>query len=88
MKEVGCDETLAFLEALPLTLTAELERVKVLLAHGTPTNEYVYLHPHNPRERHEQVFQSTDATVIILGAYPHSHASDIGRALDPEPWRY
>ena len=31
------DETLDFLQSLPLTLTASLDGVKLLLAHGTPS---------------------------------------------------
>lgn len=64
------DKTLDYLQALPGTLYAKVAGVSVLVAHGTPENVYIYLHPHNPVERYKEVIRSTDAQVIILG---HTH---------------
>jgi putative phosphoesterase len=64
------EATLAYFAALPLTLNFVWKGKRVLLAHGTPWSEHMYLYYNSPREVYERIRQDTDADVLIVG---HTH---------------
>lgn len=64
------EETLAYLDGLPDTLTYSWEGRRVLVAHGTPWSRDEYVYPHSKPELFKQVAQFAEADVVILG---HTH---------------
>ena len=63
-------ETLEYLRGLPHPLRFEWEGVSVLLAHGTPWSEFIYLFPTSRRELFERVAREAGSDVVVLG---HTH---------------
>lgn len=64
------DRTLVWLASLPRTLAFEWEGMRVLLAHGTPSSEEIYLRHTNPPDFIRRALDGVRADVILLG---HTH---------------
>ncbi len=69
-KRLLSEETLDYLRGLPLTLKYRWEGLRVLVVHGTPSSNMVYLYPKSPPEKFEAVAREAKADVIIYG---HTH---------------
>ncbi len=64
------DQVITFLGELPLTRRFELSGRSLLLAHGTPWSEHVYLYHNNPPLVYERIWQETQADLVVVG---HTH---------------
>lgn len=68
--EVLMPQSVALLDALPMTRHYLWEGTRVLLAHGTPTNRETYLFAHTIPKRFKRSARRLDADVLVLG---HTH---------------
>jgi putative phosphoesterase len=64
------NETIAYLSTLPKALWTTIKDKRIMLAHGTPWSEHVYLYANNPRIVYERVIEEAQADVILVG---HTH---------------
>jgi putative phosphoesterase len=76
--------TLDYLAVLPPTLTLTLEGVSIVVAHGIPSNDLVYLYPTSRRGAFENaIYEAQDidpaVKVLIVG---HTHLPLIVHTLD------
>lgn len=60
----------AFLKGLPQTLNLTLEGKRLLVAHGAPWSEDVYVYPKTERHVFRRIAQEARADIVILG---HTH---------------
>jgi putative phosphoesterase len=64
------DETIDFLDTLPLTLTFNIAGYSLLLAHGAPWEENEFIYPISDVERVQRVLTAARTDYVILG---HTH---------------
>jgi putative phosphoesterase len=64
------EDTLSFLRALPQTISFSWESISVLLAHGTPWSDFVYLFPTSQQHVFKRVAREAQTDAVILG---HTH---------------
>lgn len=67
------DETLAYLDTLPSSRIVEAGAQRLLIAHGTPSNDWEYLYPFGARSQFELVAEAAlnfGTDVVVLG---HTH---------------
>lgn len=65
------EEALAYLKNLPVCLTFEWEGVGIYVSHSNPWQDSsVYVYPSRPMALFEEIAQSVEAKVIMLG---HTH---------------
>ena len=69
-KQLLKDETVAYLETLPQTLSFTWEGISVLLTHGTPWSRDTYLFPMSFPKAFRRVADEAKTEVVILG---HTH---------------
>ncbi len=69
-KRLLTEETLNYLRSLPFALRYTWEGLRVLVVHGTPSSNMVYLYPKSAPEKFESAARETAADVIIYG---HTH---------------
>lgn len=62
--------TVAFLHALPDSYRFEQAGKRILVAHGTPWSDFVYVYPESRPATFERVAREAQADVVILG---HTH---------------
>ncbi|MCC7449421.1 MAG: metallophosphoesterase family protein [Anaerolineae bacterium] len=65
------DETLDFLKQLPKTLAVGWEEWRILVAHGTPWNDSIYLYRSSHRYLFEQTVEVAQADLVVVG---HTHS--------------
>ncbi len=63
-------ETREYLQQLPTTLTFNWAGKSVLLAHGSPRNRNVFIHPFKSRRVFLEVIEQAQTDIVILG---HTH---------------
>jgi len=64
------DQAIAYLEGLPLTRRFRADGRLLLLAHGTPWSEHVYLYHNNPPLVYERIWQEAQTDLVVVG---HTH---------------
>jgi len=64
------DRTLAFLQRLPESLTLNWDEWDILVAHGAPWSDMIYVFPASGRHIFRRVAQEAQAKLVILG---HTH---------------
>jgi putative phosphoesterase len=69
----------AFLKRLPDTLDLTLEGKKLLVAHGAPWSDNVYVYPKTERHVFRRIAQEARADIVILG---HTHVPLVARYRD------
>ena len=64
------DETVAFVSAFPPTLTFTFGETRLLLTHGTPWSNSVYVFPDSASSLFDRVVAEANADIVVLG---HTH---------------
>lgn len=68
-----------FLRLLPATLRLRAGECRLLLAHGSPRRLNEYLHADTPAERLAEIFDQTDADVLVVGHTHRPYHRQVGR---------
>ncbi len=79
------DSTSMFLSQLPLTLSYTIAGKQILVAHGAPWSDFVYIFPTTERHVFKRITRETNADVVILG---HTHlplSAEVGSTLIYNP---
>lgn len=63
-------QTSVFLSQLPQTLSYTIENKHILVAHGAPWSDFVYIYPQTERHVFKRIAREANAHVVILG---HTH---------------
>lgn len=66
------DETLAYIEGLPTTARVTIQRIRLLVAHGTPWSDVIHVYPDSRQSLYEQLLDryGSNTDILILG---HTH---------------
>lgn len=64
------EKTGSFLRQLPLTLNYAISNKHILVAHGAPWSDFVYVYPTTERHVFKRIAREANADVVMLG---HTH---------------
>lgn len=77
------DETIAYVQALPISLRFTFEDQTLLLSHANPWNHYDYVFPQSAPSLFERVAVEAEADVVVLG---HTHVPMCVRVDHRNTW--
>jgi putative phosphoesterase len=73
------EEAIAYLKELPQTLTYTIENKRILIAHGAPWSDFVYIYPTTEKHVFKRISYEANADIVLLG---HTHlplAAQVGQ---------